>query len=287
MEPLDLYEQNAGLILAAEEWAKVYKKDADSFGALVKAEAKLERVLIQYFKDYAEKAPNIVNWVLYDRKLAQVTAASDEFDVDVIVEEIPDTENGLVMQIVYEPIALAVGAGLAGAEASYKIVLPETSIADTISKVARESIAYLVGRRVDKDGNIVEAKNPEYKISDVTRQQIRDSIRTSLSLGETQQEATARLQQRIKDPKRAARIASTEAVNAYQGGQYEYAIATDAKKKEWQSLSSACPICLGNQAAGAIAIDAKFPSGHLAPSAHPYDRCGLRYVYQEELDLNV
>lgn len=283
MNSLDLFEQNAGLILASEDWANVYKSHPESFAMLVKAEAKIERTIVEYLKGLSERSFGFVDWSEYSRKLAEITGA-DQFNVDVIVREIPDSEDGLIMQIMYQPIALAVEAGLISAEDYYKIILPESSIPEYISKVARENIAFLVGKRVDRDGNIVPAKNPKYHINDVTRDQIKDSIRTSLSIGETQTQAAERLAQRIKDPKRASKIASTESVNAFQGGQYEYAKTAGATKKKWQVLPGACPRCLANANAGEIDIDGTFPSGHKLPTCHSWDRCGLVYTFPEQLN---
>lgn len=280
MDGFRLYEQNAGLILAAEDWANIYRKDEASFAQLVKGEAKMQTELIKYFKGFSDRALQLIDWYSYNNKLREIHA-SDEFQVDVMVQEIPDSEDSLIMQIVYEPLVLAVEAGLLSAEANYKFSIPDETIAQAVSQVAKEKIAYLVGRRVDRDGNIVPAKNPQYHINQVTRDRIKDSIRTSLSLGEDQKAASERIANIVKDPKRAERIASTEAVNAFQGGQYRYALEAGATGKEWQALASACVKCKTNADAGIIPIDQEFPSGHQAPSCHPFDRCGLRYDFGE------
>lgn len=284
-----IYEQienSKRVVLAAEDWAKTYDEDPESFAQLIKAEAKLERVLLEYFKDLGDRSSQFVLWQLYNQKLSELQAATDDFNVDVMVTDIPDGEDDLIMQIIYEPIALAVEAGILGAEARYARAITDAEMSELVTKITNERIAALVGRRIDKDGNIVPAKNPKYRISDVTRDKIVRSVRTSLSLRETQEQAVKRLSAIIKDKKRAERIAATEAVNGYQGSEYRYALLTKAVKKEWQTLLGACPQCSGYAALGAVPIDYVYNkvTGTKAPSAHPFDRCGMRYIYQEELD---
>lgn len=284
MNPADEYERTTGLILAAEDWAKLYKLDKPSFGKLVRAEAKLSRVFLEYFKDLAERAPEtLISWYAYETKLQEIQAA-DKFNVDVIVRDMPDTEDGLIMKIIYQPITAAVEAGIAGSEALYGIVLTDEQARKIADAAIRERVAFLVGKRVDSNGNIVPARNPAYHVNDVTRDRIRESIRTSLSLGENRAAATERMRETIRDAKRAQKIASTEAVNAYQGAGYGYATELGAVGKEWQALPDACSLCAGNAGAGIIGVRDMFPSGVDSPSTHPYDRCGVRYVFPEELD---
>jgi hypothetical protein len=266
-----LFEQNLALVKADEDWHDSYKDDERSFTQLLKSESKMQRAMLQYFASLAVRVPNYVNWFLYNSELHKVKAdAGDEFNVDVIVTQLPDTEDHMVINIVYEPVAIAVAAGLSAAEQAY-VPLPEVTHTDVLEKVARNSIARLVGRGAD----------PEYSITEGTRTKIRQSIKTSLTLGETQAQATKRLMSKtgIKDPKRAARIAATESVNAYQSSKLEYAIRTGAVTKRWRAIPGACRICMGNMAAGDIDIKDKFPSGHLKPSGHPWCRCGIVYGY--------
>lgn len=283
MSAIDRYEKSARLVKAAEDWADIYRDDIESFAKVIKAEAKMQRQLIMYFKELGdERVDSYVDWYDYGRRLAEIQAA-DEVYVDVQIKEVADTEDALVMKFIFDSVSMAALAGVEAGEAQYLIALPDGGIPAAVDKAAKETIAELLGKTY-RNGVYVDNPKAKYKISEVTRNQVRRSIRTSLELGETQAEASARLKSFIKDAKRAEKIASTEAVNAYQGGQYNYGVASGAVKKEWQSLAGACPLCVGNSNAGEIDIDAEFPSGHKVPSCHPWDRCGLRYIYQEELD---
>lgn len=78
---------------------------------------------------------------------------------------------------------------------------------------------------------------------------------------------------------RAYVIASTEITSANSEGalnSYREAEEEGVKvKKSWLRLGDACSICVGNADAGPIPLDEPFPSGDMAPGAHPYCRCVL------------
>lgn len=78
---------------------------------------------------------------------------------------------------------------------------------------------------------------------------------------------------------RAMVIASTEITSANSEGalqSYREAEEEGVKvKKSWLRLGDACSICVSNAEAGPIPLDEAFPSGDMAPGAHPYCRCVL------------
>lgn len=84
---------------------------------------------------------------------------------------------------------------------------------------------------------------------------------------------------------RAIRIARTEISNAYNFGQMDsMKQAVDegwlpgVPEKDWiAGGSNPCGKCLENEAAGPIALDAAFPSGHAHPTAHPQCECAVGY----------
>lgn len=276
------------VLKASEDWSDEYRKDSLTHGKIIKLEAKLERALRDYFKGLSERANTWINWYAYNTTLREVAAAEDDYRIDVIVTDTPmDGEDGIFINVVYDPLAAATAVGAEFGEVIYKIPLGLTDTSASIQKVARQQIADLVGKRLDPNGNMIDNPKAKYRISDKTRQDVRESIRTSLHLGEDQATATARLIKTIRDPKRAAKIASTEAVNAYQGGLHLYAKTSGAVKKEWQTIIGACLLCITNAKAGAIPINDLFPSGHKQPSCHPWDRCAVRYLYPEELNINA
>lgn len=120
-------------------------------------------------------------------------------------------------------------------------------------------------------------------VTETSRKLIRESVAKSIALGENAHEATIRLMDVIDNPIRAELISQTEPVNAYQSGLKHYASKTGAKRKKWDGLAGACPLCVSAINQGEIDIDAKFTlsDGRKVdrPACHPRDRCGVIYLY--------
>ncbi len=84
---------------------------------------------------------------------------------------------------------------------------------------------------------------------------------------------------------RALRIARTEISNAYNFGQINAIRQATVEgwlpgtpEKAWIAGGiDPCDICLGNEAAGYIELDASFPSGDDHPTTHPNDECAVGY----------
>lgn len=84
---------------------------------------------------------------------------------------------------------------------------------------------------------------------------------------------------------RAIRIARTEISNGYNFGQLDAMLQAaeegwlpGAPEKYWMAGGiDPCDICLENEDAGPISLDATFPSGHSTPTAHPNCECAVGY----------
>jgi len=84
---------------------------------------------------------------------------------------------------------------------------------------------------------------------------------------------------------RASRIARTELSNSYNFGQIDsLRHAVDEgwlpgipEKASIAGGADPCEICLENEAAGYIALDAAFPSGDEHPTYHPSCECAVGY----------
>lgn len=262
-----------------ESWAKSYKKTPKLHAKLITTQTKLAKGLRKYFRDLADRAPNFIDWSTYH----QVKADKLQLKVVFNDQDFFDSEDGEFMDTMYDPIAIAAALGAAAGEQVYGIPLGLNGSSAAIQKAARGQIAQLVGKQLDKSGNIVNNPNPKYNINETTRSNIEESIRTSLTLGKSQEEAIDAMRDIINDPARAEMIANTESVNAYQQGKSTYAHETDAVGKEWLTIN-ADDECAENADAGVISIDDTFPSGDDEPTAHPNCLCDLRYVYQQEAD---
>lgn len=268
------------LVQASKEtWATGYAKTPKQHAKLINTQVKIAKSLRKYFKELAARAPQFIDWSTYH----QVKADKLQLKVVFSDQDFFDSEDDQFMNTMFDDVATATALGAAAAEQVYGIPLGLNGSSAAIQRAARGQIAQLIGKKLDKDGNIVNNPNSQYNINETTRSNIEESIRNSLTLGKSQEEAIADLEDIINDPDRAEMIANTESVNAYQVGKAEYADQTDAVGKEWETVN-ADDVCGENADAGVIAIDDDFPSGDSEPTAHPNCLCDLRYVYQEEAD---
>lgn len=285
------FDRTTALIRASEEWTDDYREDPDSFAKLLKAEAKYQRTFLAYLKNLSERAPEFISWGQYGQELdrrrnIQAASKDDDFSVDVLIDDTAiGKEDGIVFALSYDQIETIVIIGTGATEEIYKRTLRTSELTRVVKDTARKQTAELVGKKVDKNGDIVDNPKAEYRISDETRNEIRESIRTSLGLGEDQATATARLSKTLKNPRRAELVAQTEAVNGYQGGMLNYAKAAGATGKVAQYLGPRKgrkqDLCGTNANAGIIDIDKAYPSGHQHPAFHPRCRCGEKFIWPE------
>lgn len=288
-------------ILAAEDWAPTYSKDPKSHAALIKNQAKLERTLRTYFRGLGDRVPKYIKWAGYQQALylKQQTAAlqmSDsikaaakkppQVDVNIFDPNDLDPEDDIFQQAVHDPILLSISIGAQAAQTIYKMELGLGPASQAVMQAAQTRTAALVGKKVLKDGTVVDNPNSKLNVNDTTRDQISQSISTSLQLNETVDEATDRLVGNVSglndDYARASMIASTESVNAYTQGSLIFGDQSGATGKEWYTAGAKDDICLDNESQGPINIDDSFDSGDDGPPGHPNCNCGMRLLYSNE-----
>lgn len=281
------FERNAALLLAAENWATGYGNAPIQHGKLIRATARLERKILLFLKELADKAPtDYINWHAYLSAVQEVKASRvDAYDVNVIVNNDVNNSNDEFIKIVFDDILLATVLGASAGETTYQIPTNLSASDASIQRQARKQVGQLVGKRVLDDGTVVDNPNSQYVISDTTRKRIQNSIHTSIMLGEDVPTAAKRLQSVIKDPKRAALIAHQEMAMAYTSGLHMYGDASGAVGKEWQD-NGAIDICKVNTEAGPIPFNDPYPSGDQHPTAHIGCKCYERLIYQNELIKN-
>lgn len=176
-----------------------------------------------------------------------------------------------------------------GVETNNELV---NQVFDEAVTYAKGRAAYLVGKKMLDDGTIVDNPNSAYSIDEATR----DSLRSTISgyLGQT--EPSGSLAEAIENDfafseERAQLIAHTEIANANSAGSlagYERAAASGLEVlKSWSVTDDqCCDACEENEAAGPIALDKPFPSGDMAPLAHPHCRCVLLSVMPDSEEEN-
>lgn len=272
-------------LIAAESWSSQYKKDRDTHTKIIKTEAKFRRQIRGLFRDMAGKIEQNIDWNQYAQALSQVKADASlkaAVDVKVIVkDDFFEELDALFFTVAFETLSTAVATGFQAGESIYKFPLGIRSSDEIIQSLTTDRLAWLVGKKVDKSGNVVDNPNADYRISDKTRANIASNIKTGIALGEDKHTMTNRLQDVIQDPGRAERIAQTETVNAYGSGLLQFGRESDATGKEWED-AGAVDVCADNAGQGAIGIDETFISGDDAPAAHTGCRCNLRLLYANE-----
>lgn len=278
-EPYKAFERNRALILASERWADEYSKTPEIHAKLIKSEARFERKTRTMFKELSLRAKELVNWTEYYRAL-------QAYNIDVIINDdlLEETADDFV-KIAFEELVISTALGAQSGEQLYRKALGLTSSDSVIQNIALNHAARLVGNIINRDGKIVPNPKSELNIFETTRADIRQSLSTSLNLGDDISEATERIAGVINNPRRAELIARTETVNSFGEGLLEFGKQSEAVGKQWQD-TGATDDCADNTDQGPIPFDDSFQSGDDAPAAHPNCRCSMRLIYQNELDNN-
>lgn|SRR5487761_1115729 len=291
-------EQLTVLIKAGEAWAKTYSKDPETHAKLIKLGAKMERTMRDYLRGLKQRAVNYVNWQAYTQALltqkqqqmqkhSEVIRAAAKVDVNVFDPASLNPEDQIFSQAIHDPILAGIVIGAQAGQNIYKTDLGLGPSSQAILEAAQKRVAQLVGKKVLKDGTVVDNPNPDMSITDTTRNQIQQSIATSMSLGEDSQAATARMQGIVGDYNRAQTIAATESVNAYSQGMLTFGVQSGASQKEWYTAGAQDELCLGNESQGPIDISDSFDSGDDGPPAHPNCNCGMRLIHGNGYDLGL
>lgn len=246
------------VLRASEAWEASYRKDKATFGRLLREEVALEQDMAEYLRDLSERAPEFVRWT----EVIQAAAVPPAGD------EIWKQEQQRAYVITYGHISELVVIGGQAGEVIYKTPIGFGPNTPYVLDAAGKHTAELVSR-----------------ITDTTRDLIRQAIKTGIDMGENGAQMTERLRGVLNDPARAELIARTESVNAYQLGLAEFGRISGAKSKTWEYLAGACEVCTSALALnddGTVGIDESFASSTGTidrPPAHPRCRCGVIYNY--------
>lgn len=218
--------------------------------------------------------------------LADETAdAIDISDLDRIITAAPG-ELAAIMAANGRATLAQVGFDIAATDAKAPGGLVD-QVYDRAVKYSDERAAEMVGKRKLADGSLIENPNAVWRIDEPTRNEIRNVIADGLqdNIGTNKIADNIRAATAFSE-ERAQIIAETEILKANNMGALEgmqIAVANGvAIRKEWDCDIEPCLICLGNELAGPIELLEAFPSGDLAPGAHPSCRCTLNPVLDDE-----
>lgn len=279
MEPIEIEAVKlTAMLLTAEDWSDEYRKSPKQYAELIKNEAKMQVILTKFFAGMGRSASDFVNWDQYNYQVQL------DYDVNVIVNDrqIDEWDDKFIKVTLKVVEDLVITGALAGQEI-YSIPFGISSANAIMQRLGVSQVARLVGRKVLDDGSIVKNPDAKYNILSTVRKDIAQSVKTSLGIGETVQEATQRIRGVISDITRAELIARTESVNAYQAGLTEFGRQSGAVGKEWTS-SGAKDVCLEYERLGPVEYEYQYGGRLDGPAAHPNCRCSRRFIYQEEWD---
>lgn len=196
-----------------EHFPDSYKKDPATFAVLLKIERKLETAAKEYLKELAEqRATGYVNWTLFTEEAAKNKKAG-EFDY-IINDASAAIEAHILLQKLYDLIYSGAENGAQAAINIYHPAMQFDTLQEIVEDAARQYSSTLVSG-----------------VSDTTRNLLRSSIATSIKLGETMEQAKARIQNTINNPVRAEMIAKSESTNSYGLGIMQLGDATGATGK--------------------------------------------------------
>lgn len=251
----------------AGELKKVYvnpdrKKAAKVQGRL---KAQLTRYLRAIGKDVAAQ--------VREKLSAMGKAEEPDFDVEAFIA-------GLDFSM-FEEMEDDLGAALRGVYGdSGRIAVAQMGVRDRgqlVNQVNDRAVSWAKEHAADLVGR---TKNPQYALTDSTRDMIRSTIATGMADNLSNLEIAEALEEAYAfSPERAEVIAMTEIASANsEGALAGYREAADigvTVRKSWLMLEDACPICEENADNGIIELDEEFPSGDMTPPGHPNCRCVL------------
>jgi hypothetical protein len=154
----------------------------------------------------------------------------------------------------------AIRAVIAGAAAS---IASGVTVDDAVSRWLRDnSLTRLTG-----------------DFSNTSINRLRDAVADAWDAGGSYEQIVKAIQDTFADfsDTRAGMIAQTEINDAYNRGRIYTAVQAGFDQKAWDPDGEACPICMENVDEGWIGIDDEFPSGDLAPTAHPNCDCSIDF----------
>lgn len=247
--------------LPGEEFHKDYRKEKSIFRNVVRTDTELENQLTSYFKDFASRIEQYIDWNAYQGEA--LTASIKDFILANWDEEALNLRVILTGTLVF---AITAGGNL---------LEKETGIDIGWSSKEHPAIEFL---------NKYTVKLAK-QLTDTTEKRIRQSLALSIQNGESQTQAVSRLASVIDDPKRAARIAHTETVRAFSAGRMEVARQIGATHKMWDATVGPCPLCqaLDNKV---VSLDELFDGEYDAPPRHPNCRCLVKIFMPGEIQAS-
>lgn len=266
------------------------KKEGESLGKALRsggltaarAQGKIADKLEAFFTRWAKKVgPKLAEYLSLDK------AAHHKPQIDDAVARLEWEEWGdLVEEITPHLSQVAVAAGKKSLSTVGALSdAAEATMRDRAEDFARDRAAELVGMKW-QHGKLVPNPNAEWRIDETTRDALREIVEEALDNGWS----TGKLTNAIEDmavfsEERAEAIARTEmALADSEGAMAGYKASGIVRGKFWSTSEDdkVSDECQANADAGTIPLDEPFPSGDVAPPAHPNCRCVVLPVLDDE-----
>lgn len=150
------------------------------------------------------------------------------------------------------------------------------------AQYAQERSAYLVGKKVQEDGTIIDNPNAEYAIDETTREMLRGDVATAIEEGLSNDELADLIEENYAfSSDRAETVARTETAFADVAGNMAAYREASVPSKKWIVGDGCCDECQALDGE-VVAMGDAFSSGDDAPPAHPNCRCDVVPVFDEE-----
>lgn len=235
--------------------------------------AKRERGIKALFQATFKKLAKKVAKQVEDKLSALGKADEPEIDLDSLLSEL---ELGLLLTDEDDLAEFLQEIYGDSGRIALSMIGSTSATGDLVDQVYDEAVEWAEARAA----SLVGVKEGPLSIDESTRKMLRGTIAGGLkdNIG-TPGIAKAIREAYAFSEERAELIAFTEVTAANSEGAlqgYREAASLGVKMgKSWLKLEDACPVCDANADAGVIDLDTPFPSGDMAPGAHPHCRCVL------------
>lgn len=268
-EIIDAYVADT-VLRGAEDYAPLYRKYSKLFKQLVKSEIATDKGLRKYFRGLAERAIELMDWNEYEQRIASATpgAVYKAGILDYLVKAFWENET-LVLKI-----ALT-GTLMDALEAGGLYTEEDLGVDVEWSRNGHEAIDFL---------NKYSASLAK-GLTEVSQKRIYSVIKEGLENHEDREQVSARINDVVKDPRRATTIAQTESVRAFSEGRMHVAKQIGADRKRWRT-AGATDFCLTFEGLGVVPLTYRYlteQGGKVdKPPGHPNCRCGIEIFMPEE-----
>ncbi len=265
---------------------KISKKDIKDDPKVIEAQNKIESLMNGFF---SKQYDNVLKQLQDKLKLKK---SDSEIDIDELVKDLnlnlseKDLEE-LINKLKNELLTIQI---ISGTEALKSL---NKDSQDLINQMKQEAIDYatmrsaeLVGKKINKNGNIVDNPNASYQVDDTTRNEIKNFVKNAIEQGLTNDELASNLKENYSFSKaRSQTIARTETNFADNKITLQSYKIGGVQKKSWLTSEDdkVSDICQGCEDEGNIGIDDIFQSsGTDAPPGHPNCRCTLIALIEDD-----